>query len=227
MHLVGRLLLILAAFSVAADPQKLMNAHPDTEATAEAQAAPFKPPTILSTSFSGNGCPQKGSRPLPSGGWEHFGFTLPDFAVSYRGSGGKTTTANCQAHMSLANGVPGWQVGLKDVWSRGYAQLDPGVKLTQYVTAYYSENAANAVSAVESVTSSPNKTLAREVALHATIPYSSVVWSKCTGRDGVVGLLNVNFRMALTSTDREAYGYYGGGKNLTVSEKWGWTWRRC
>ncbi|RYP83959.1 hypothetical protein DL769_001265 [Monosporascus sp. CRB-8-3] len=227
MRLVSGLPLILAAFSVAADPQKLINTHPDAGTTAEAQAAPFKPPTILSTSFSGNGCPQSGSRPLPSGGWGHFGLTLPDFTVSYRGSGGKTSTANCQAHVSLANGVPGWQVGLKDLWSRGYAELDPGVKLTQYVTAFYTENAANTVSAVQSVTSSPNKTLAREVALHATIPDARVVWSKCTGRDGVVGLLNVNFRMALTSTDREAYGYYGGAKNLTVSERWGWTWRRC
>ncbi|RYP47847.1 hypothetical protein DL768_006164 [Monosporascus sp. mg162] len=147
MHLASGLPLILAAFSVAVDPQKLINTHPDTGATVEAQAAPFKPPTILSTSFSGSGCPQSGSRPLPSGGWEHFGVTLPDFAVSYRGSGGKTSTANCQAHMSLANGVPGWQVGLKDLWSRGYAELNPGVKLTQYVTAFYTENAANTVCA--------------------------------------------------------------------------------
>lgn len=63
------------------------------------------------------------------------------------------------------------------------------------------------------------------------IPRENIVWSKCTGANGVVGLLNVNFRAALTSsspsTGKNAHGYFGGGRNSTVTEKWGWVWRRC
>ena len=63
------------------------------------------------------------------------------------------------------------------------------------------------------------------------IPDDSVVWSRCAGNDnGNIGLLNVNFRAALTAPGggkKDAHGYFGGGRNSTVSEKWGWVWRRC
>lgn len=57
-----------------------------------------------------------------------------------------TRTANCQAHVSLADGAPGWQVGLRDLWSRGHVELEPGVTLKQYVTVFYSQDAGNTVS---------------------------------------------------------------------------------
>lgn len=105
----------------------------------------FHPPTIQSITFSGNGCPQSGTTPLKSGGWAHLRVTLPDFAVSYGGSV-NTRTANCQAHVNLADGAPGWQVGLRDLWSRGHVELEPGVTLKQYVTVFYSQDAGNTVS---------------------------------------------------------------------------------
>ncbi|OTB15759.1 hypothetical protein K445DRAFT_317403 [Daldinia sp. EC12] len=135
MHLASPLTLFFATCSAAA-PQKPM-AFPD------ASEAPFTPPTIRSISFSGNGCPQSGGKKQVSGGWQHFTFTLPDFAASYGGS--KPTSVNCQAHMSLEGGEPGWQVALKDVWTRGHVELEPDVSLTQFITTYYSQDAANTV----------------------------------------------------------------------------------
>ncbi|OTA55568.1 hypothetical protein K449DRAFT_438488 [Hypoxylon sp. EC38] len=217
MHFVSPLTLFFAACS-ATTLQKLIT-------LADTLEAPFSPPTIKTISFSGNGCPQDGGRKQISGGWEHFAFTLPDFAASYGGS--KPKTVNCQAHMNLVEGESGWQVAVKDIWTKGYLELEPDVKLTQFITTYYSQDAANTVSTVQTVTSPPNSTLARDITIHSSIPNESVVWSPCTGLDGNVGLLNVNFRIAFTSTNTNSYAYFGGGKNSSVSERWNWTWRRC
>lgn len=143
MHLPSILPLIFAATSPAATP--LSQTPSILLSTTELEAPSFQPPTIQSISFSGNGCPQSGTTPLRSGGWAHLRFTLPDFAASYGGSV-NTHTANCQAHVSLADGAPGWQVGLRDLWSRGHVELEPGVTLKQYVTVFYSQDAGNTVS---------------------------------------------------------------------------------
>lgn len=135
MHPTSSLALFFVACS-AATSQKFI-ALPDTS------EAPFSPPVIRSVSFSGNGCPQSGGLKQISGGWQHFAFTLPDFAASYGGS--KPTSVNCQAHMNLEGGEPGWQVAVKEVWTKGHLELEPNVKLSQYITAYYSQNAANTV----------------------------------------------------------------------------------
>ncbi|KAI2617658.1 hypothetical protein GGS26DRAFT_575893 [Hypomontagnella submonticulosa] len=211
-------LTLLFAGCTAAAPQKILTSP-------EASEAPFSPPTIQSVSFSGNGCPQDGGKRRVWGGFEHFSFTLPDFVATYGGS--KPKSVNCQAHMNLAGGEPGWQVALKDVWTKGHVELEPNVKLSQYVTTYYSQDAANTISTVQSLSSPSNSTFSRDVTLHAGIPSESAVWSPCTGRNGYVGILNVNFRIALTSTNAASYGYYGGGKNSTVTERWAWQWRRC
>ena len=85
------------------------------------------------------------------------------------------------------------------------------------------------VSTAQTVESAPDRPLKRDVELHAVIPDERVVWSRCAGPDGAFGLLNVNFRAALTASAgaADAHGYFGGGRNSTVTERWGWVWRRC
>jgi hypothetical protein len=48
---------------------------------------------------------------------------------------------------------------------------------------------------------------------------ASKVWSPCTGSDGYTGIMNINFRGALT----------GDGKAQFVAdtEQWDLEWRRC
>ncbi|KAI0391381.1 hypothetical protein F5Y17DRAFT_440993 [Xylariaceae sp. FL0594] len=60
-------------------------------------------------------------------------------------------TANCQAHIS-GDGGAGWQFALRSVNSRGrldydYGEGPPGdeLKLTQYVTVYFSASAGDSV----------------------------------------------------------------------------------
>ncbi|KAI5862497.1 hypothetical protein GGS23DRAFT_610153 [Durotheca rogersii] len=199
-----------------------------------AGGAPFAPPTIETLSFSGSGCPQDGAgRKLVSGGWQHFAVTLPDFAAAIGGGAGVAArSASCQAHARLGAAAPGWQVALRDVWTAGRAELrGPGVRLAQFVTTYFSEDAARTVSASQTVAETAvdgaPAAVAEDVQVHARIPADSLVWSPCTGPDGYVGLVNVNFRVAFTSANKAASGYFGASKNATVSERWGWTWRRC
>ncbi|KAH9904967.1 hypothetical protein F4778DRAFT_53119 [Xylariomycetidae sp. FL2044] len=191
----------------------------------EKRLAPFTPPVIESVSFSGNGCPQDSTPKVQSSAWESFSFTIPSFLLSTTNV--ETRTANCQAHLNLGEGPPGWQVALRDVWSRGHVELAPGVSLTQYITVYYSQDAAKTATATLEVPSSPDSTVAKDITLHAVVPDASLVWSPCIGGDGAVGLVNVNFRMALTATDATAYGYYGKSKTTSVIERWGWVWRQC
>ncbi|KAI0160839.1 hypothetical protein GGR52DRAFT_148748 [Hypoxylon sp. FL1284] len=217
MRLTNYLLFFFVCVSAAESQESI--ALPD------ASNAPFSPPVIRSVSFSGNGCPQDGGTKNVSGGWQHFAVTLPDFAVSYGGT--KPKSANCQAHMSLEDGEPGWQVALRDVWTKGHLELEPAVKLTQFITVYFSQNAADSVSTTQTVTSPADSKLSKDITIHSSIPRERTVWSPCSGSAGYFGLLNVNFRIAFTSSDTNSYGFYGGSRNSSVNERWGWIWRRC
>ena len=169
MHLTNLLsfsLAVLSAVAAATAPAPGLVQDPDpsdilfeweadliteTENPAASSGAPFAPPKIGRITYSGSGCRQ-GSKTPPlrtGGGWRDLGFVLPDFVVSYGAGGGPAaSTVNCQAHVDLVAGAPGWQVGIRDVWSRGRAELDPGVTLKQFVTVFYSQDAANTVGCV-------------------------------------------------------------------------------
>lgn len=184
------------------------------------------PPSVLSTSFSGSGCPQ-GTTGTPTGSshsWEHFSFDLPSFkAQTGPSSGVAERTVNCQAHVSFEGSPTGWQFALKEHWSRGHFETDgAGVTLTQYITTYFSQDAAATATTVRSVHSA-NLTVSKSLNLHTRIPEASLIWSPCTSGS----LLNVNFRMAFTGRTSNVTAFYGAGKSWPVSEQWGWAWRRC
>ncbi|KAK5634728.1 hypothetical protein RRF57_010441 [Xylaria bambusicola] len=185
----------------------------------------FTPPTVLSTSFSGNGCPQGTTEASTAGLWDHFSFKLSSFKAKIGPSSNVAErTVNCQGHINIGGSTTGWQFALKDHWSRGYLEVDgAGVTLTQYVTVYFSQEPAKTATTVQSVPSTEDSGLSKELRLHSSIPEEALIWSPCDNS----GILNVNFRMAFTSTARNVTAYYGASKNSSVTEQWGWTWRRC
>ncbi|KAI0196334.1 hypothetical protein EV127DRAFT_128857 [Xylaria flabelliformis] len=184
----------------------------------------FTPPSVISTSFSGNGCPQ-GTTDASVDLWEKPSFKLPSFKVKAGPSSVITErTVNCQAHVNFRGSATGWQFALKEHWSRGYLELDgAGVTLTQYLTMYFSQDAANTATVVQSIPSKENSAVSRQLSLHTTVPETALIWSPCDGS----GILNVNFRMAFTGATSNVAAYYGAGRNLSVTEQWGWTWRQC
>ncbi|KAI8956415.1 hypothetical protein F4801DRAFT_16855 [Xylaria longipes] len=184
---------------------------------------PFTLPSVVSTSFSGSGCPQ-GTTDASADLWENFSFTLPSFkAKTGPSSAVAERSVNCQGHVNFGGSTTGWQFALKEHWSKGYLELDgAGVTLTQYLTVYFSQDAANTATTVQSIPSKDNSTVS-DLSLHTTIPEAALVWSPCNSG----GILNVNFRMAFTGATRNVTAYYGAGKNISVSEQWEWTWRQC
>ncbi|KAI0444051.1 hypothetical protein F4803DRAFT_561108 [Xylaria telfairii] len=184
----------------------------------------FTPPSVVSTSFSGSGCPQ-GTTNASASLWENFAFKLPSFKVRAGPSSAVTErSVNCQAHINLGGSTAGWQFALKEHWSEGYLELDgAGVTLSQYLTVYFSQDAANTATTVQSIPSKDNSTVSKDLSLHTTIPEAALIWSPCNGG----GIINVNFRMAFSGATGNVTAYYGANKNLSVSEQWGWTWRQC
>lgn len=106
----------------------------------------FTPPSVVSTSFSGSGCPQ-GTTDAPASLWENFAFKLPSFKVKAGPSSAiSERSVNCQTHINFGGSTTGWQFALKEHWSEGYLELDgAGVTLSQYLTVYFSQDAANTV----------------------------------------------------------------------------------
>ncbi|KAI0399470.1 hypothetical protein F4802DRAFT_35808 [Xylaria palmicola] len=214
MHLPSTLLIILQSGLSVAAPRTWAPEVRDT----------FTPPAVLSASFSGNGCPQGTTEASPDLR-EQFSFNLPSFKVK---TGPSSTpaerTVNCQAHLNFGGSTAGWQFALKEHWSKGHVEFDgTGVTLMQYLTVYFSQDAANSATTAQSIPSTDNTTVSKDLSLHTTIPEAALIWSPCNGG----GILNVNFRMAFTGATRNVTAYYGGSKDSPVSEQWAWTWRQC
>ncbi|KAI2469878.1 hypothetical protein F4781DRAFT_392674 [Annulohypoxylon bovei var. microspora] len=185
---------------------------------------PSPAPRIASVSYSGSGCPSASPAVDRTGGFEDIALRLNSFEA-------RTTTAadssvNCQAHLSIAGAAPGWQVGVKDVYVRGHLVLDPGASLDYYVTSFWSEDAGRKATLRGTLSNGGAGQLTQDVEARSTVPDGQVVYSPCTGAAGDVGLLNVNFRVALQA-DGAQYGYFGKDPDTTASESWSYVWRRC
>ncbi|OIW34602.1 hypothetical protein CONLIGDRAFT_638951 [Coniochaeta ligniaria NRRL 30616] len=172
---------------------------------------PASQPRITSVQYSGNGCPNDASR---SGSFSDPTFTYNRFAAVLPGT---NQTVNCEIHVQAAGGSAGWQVALSDVNIDGHLVLDQGTRLDYYTTVYYSENAGSTTTARQHISNNGGSTLDYPVSLRQDI--TKPVWSECIGGDGSPGILNVNFRGALT----------GGGHAYfeVFTENWDFIWRRC
>ncbi|KAI0117088.1 hypothetical protein F4814DRAFT_439603 [Daldinia grandis] len=186
--------------------------------------APSPPPRIASVSYSGSGCPSASPAVDRTGGFDDISLRLNSFEA--RTTSVADSSVNCQAHLSIAGSAAGWQVGVKDVYVRGHLVLDPGASLDYYVTSFWSEDADKTATIRGSLSNSGTGRVSQDVTAHSTVPDSQVVYSPCTSSKGNVGLLNVNFRVALQA-DGAQYGYFGKDPDTTASESWSYVWRRC
>ncbi|KAI1468700.1 uncharacterized protein F4812DRAFT_340715 [Daldinia caldariorum] len=186
--------------------------------------APSPPPRIASISYSGSGCPSSAPAVDRTGGFDDISLRLNSFEA--RSSSPADSTINCQAHLSIAGSAAGWQVGIKDVSVNGHLVLDPGASLDYYVTSFWSESAEKTVTIRGSLDNTGSGRLSQDVTARSTVPDAQVVYSPCTGAKGTVGLLNVNFRVALQA-DGAQYAYFGKDTDTAASESWSYVWRRC
>ncbi|KAK1757888.1 hypothetical protein QBC47DRAFT_166718 [Echria macrotheca] len=176
-------------------------------------ASPPSLPTITSISFSGNGC---SSNPKYSGNFNDLQITYNSFSVQYPGS---QQTQNCQVHIQASGGTPGWQFSIRDVQVTGHAYLTSGTNLDWFSTVYFSQDAANTGSKRDSYQNDGSGTISQDVVLFNDLS-GNRVWSPCLGSDGYTGILNVNWRGALT----------GDGSKASFDawyQRWDVDWRRC
>ncbi|KAI0852589.1 hypothetical protein F5Y00DRAFT_176138 [Daldinia vernicosa] len=222
------LLPIFASLAAAAPAAPAANPQPQLLLLTR-EDAPSPPPRIVSVSYSGSGCPSASPAVDRTGGFDDISLRLNSFeARTSTTSGGAPADAsvNCQAHLSIAGSAAGWQVGVKDVYVKGHLVLDPGAALDYYVTSFWSEDAGKTATIRGSLANSGTGRVSQDVTAHSTVPDDQVVYSPCTSSKGDVGLLNVNFRVALQA-DGAQYGYFGKDPDTTASESWSYVWRRC
>lgn len=195
-----------------------------TASTLTTRDAPSPPPRIVSVSYSGSGCPS--SAPGVDQTGDINGIALRMNAFEARTTTIADSSVNCQAHLSIAGSAAGWQVGVKDVSVKGHLVLDPGASLDYYVQSFWSEDADKTSTIKGTLANNGAAQLNQDITAHSTIPDGQVVYSPCTGAKGNVGLLNVNFRVALQAAGTQ-YGYFGKDPDTTASESWTYVWRRC
>ena len=189
-------------------------------------------PQIISPTASGNGCPHNAKF---YGGFNDLSSSYSTFNISIPDG---SRTQNCQLHIQGTGGSPGWQVSVRDVWVKGHACLHPGTNLEYYTTVYYSQDASNTASRSRlsvklrrflanmilqftfrnGLKNDEQNIIDDDVTLHSDFS-GNQVWSQCFGDSGYTGILNVNFRGAL-SGDGAAY-------FDAWTQNWALDWRRC
>jgi len=158
--------------------------------------------TIASVSFSGDGCPDGSVSTSISTDKTVVTFGFDDFQT-YIGPGTTVTehTLNCQLHLSL-DYPGGFQFAVVDSTYHGYAQLDANVTGTFFSTYYFSEDAAATTTTETVITGGGVWEEGQVYTKTDTVPTASYVFSPC----GTNGILNINNRIALTSTNSSASG---------------------
>ena len=194
-------------------------------------AAPANAPKVTSVTYSGSGCANNAKF---SGTFNDPTLTFSTFAASLPGN----QTVNCQVHIQASGTSPGWQVAVNRNVVKGHLVLAPGTSLTHYTTIYYSQDAARTVSwrlskrhpGIELLTASAQDSFTGTITNSDSDTFNDAitlvgkadadrVWSPCTGDTGYTGILNINFRGAL-SGDGKAY-------FEANTEEWDLVWRKC
>jgi len=203
--------------------------------SAYAVAAPFEldarnamdpPPqqvSIASASYSGNGCPQgsvssviSDDKSVVTFGFDRFQAIIgPKAAQSER-------SKNCQIHLNLRY-PSGFQLSLMEATYHGYVRLDDGVSASFISSYYFSQNAGNTASSRADLRGAEYKS-GKIYEKKDSIEHGSTVWSPC----GANGILNVNNRIGLSSTNNRGEGEISkDDATFKFTQKVHFQWRRC
>ncbi|KAK3372265.1 hypothetical protein B0H63DRAFT_527117 [Podospora didyma] len=179
---------------------------------------------ILSATFSGNGCPQGtvSTSISPDKTVITFGF---DKFQTYIGPGYNPTekTKNCQLHLSLKY-PGGFQFSVVESTYHGYALLEKGVTGTFYSTYYFSQDAKATTTTQTSISGGGIWASGQVYTKSDTIPTASYIFSPC----GANGILNINNRIALTSTNNTAIGEVtDDDATVAFTQQLNINWRKC
>lgn len=180
--------------------------------------------TIIDTAYSGSGCPQGSvsTSTSPDKTVITYGF---DAFQTFIGPG--TTPAdrskNCGIHLNLKY-PGGFQYSVVDATYHGWARLDKGVTGT-FVTTYFFSQEASKTSTTRMSVAGGGKLAEGEVyTKNDKIETTATVWSPC----GTTGILNINNRLSLTSSDSKASGELSNDDaTVAFTQQLHVSWRAC
>ncbi|KAK4243441.1 hypothetical protein C7999DRAFT_36220 [Corynascus novoguineensis] len=179
---------------------------------------------IVSASFSGNGCPQGtvSTSISPDKTVITFGF---DAFQTYIGPGISPAerSKNCQLHLNLKY-PSGFQFAVLESTYHGYAQLEEGVTGTFYSTYYFSQDAPATTTTQTSITGGGLWADGQVYTKADQIPTASYIFSPC----GANGILNINNRIALSSSNSSAFGMItDDDATYALTQQINIAWRSC
>jgi hypothetical protein len=179
---------------------------------------------ISGVSTSGNGCPQgtvsydiSPDRTVVTLGFDGF--------QTYIGPGTKPAdrSKNCQIHLTLRY-PSGWQFSVVDSTYHGYAQLDSGVTGTFYSTYFFSQDASRTTTTQTTISGGGVWANGQVYTKNDKVPTSSYVWAPC----GANGILNINNRIALTSSNSQASGMItDDDATVAFTQQVNLSWQTC
>lgn len=179
---------------------------------------------IISTSWSGNGCPQGSVSSSLSPDRKVVTFGFDKFQV-YIGPGYSPTekTKNCQLHLNLKY-PPGFSFTVVESTYHGFAQLDPEVTANFYSTYYFSQNAGDTTTTATSITGGGVWKNGSTYTKVDQVPSTATVYSPC----GASGILNINSRISLTSTKTSATGLItDDDATVAFTQQLNLQWQKC
>jgi len=210
----------------------------------------FEPPALprIDYSFSGIGCPSGSAADTVTPGsnknnnWNDWRFTFHRFGATdtgtNNGAASRNPNSNCQIHISISTGPVGWQVAIKALTVRSAASLTQGSSLVVTGTAALFLAAGSDGTNIPRQTR--NATFLNDKKDEMSGPVSvrfdfgeNGPWSSCMNGEDVVGVFNVNFRVALARASQDGasatFGAAARADNSTagVTEMLEWVWRRC
>jgi len=175
---------------------------------------------------SGPGCPQGTVTTTfsPDMTVVTFGF---DGFQTYLGPGytRQDSNKNCQLHLNLKY-PGGYQFAVFSSVYHGWAQLDAGVTGQFSSTYFFSQDASATTSTTTSIVGGGVWATGNVYTKEDKVPTSSYIWSPCGG----TGILNINNRIILTTTDRsgKAQGEVtNDDATIKIEHQLNINWRTC
>jgi len=193
-----------------------------TQATADLPSA--NEVTIISASTSGNGCPQgtvstdiSPDRTVITLGFDGFQTYIgPGVAASDK-------TKNCQIHLNLKY-PGGFTFAVLQSVYHGYAQLDTGVTGTFLSTYFFSQAASQTTTTRTTLTGGGSWAAGQVYTKTDIVPTTALIFCPC----GSTGILNINNRIALTSTNSKASGQVSDDDaTVAFTQQINLQWQRC
>jgi len=179
---------------------------------------------IVSATWSGNGCPSNSvstsispDRTVITFGFDKFQTYIgPDVSPLEK-------TKNCALHLNLKY-PGGFQFSVVESTYHGFALLEPGVTGSFFSTYFFSQDASATTTTKTTITGGGVWAEGQVYTKSDSVPTASLIFSPCGAR----GILNINNRISLTSSNSKAFGQItDDDATVAFTQQLNLNWKKC